>query len=181
MIDKKNKKLVNKLMQADPHINPTEKIYEAVLGTLQATLIGTTIIKKGIFIATDQNLYFFRKYFSGYECEVFPYEEITFKDIGNRLSGHRIIFYANHTKIVISQIKSGDIKGFMERLEKQTVTEANENLTENTYELILDEEKGKSIVEYLKALKELVEMDIVTQEDFNEVKKKTLGLPSKKA
>lgn len=176
MIDKKNKKLVRMLVQADPYISPSEKIYEAILGTINTTLMGTIIIKKGIFIATDKNLYFFRKYLSGYDCEAFPYEDITLNDIGKRLSGHRIVFYSSHTKIVISHIKSGDIKSFMEYFEKQTTPEPNSDSVESTYEIILDEDKGKSIVEYLKALKELVDMNIVTQEDFDEVKRKTLGL-----
>lgn len=176
MIDKKNKKLVRMLMQADPYIPPSEKIYEAIFATINTTLMGTIIIKKGIFIATDKNLYFFKKYLFGYDCEIFPYEGMTLNDIGKRLSGHRIVFYSGHTKIVISQIKFGDIKGFMGFLEKQTAPEPEPVMTENTYKIILDEDKGKSIVEYLKALKELVDMNIVTQDDFDEVKRKTLGL-----
>ncbi|HFM6496279.1 PH domain-containing protein [Enterococcus lactis] len=121
----------------------------------------------GYFLATNKRLFFFGKRTFGFDSESFPYSNISSFEFAKKSMGYKISFYASGNKVNMKWISIGDINFFVNFVKKMEAknhdhTEQNQSLT--------------SPIQKVKELKELLDMDIITTDEFEKKKKELLGL-----
>jgi hypothetical protein len=75
-------KLEKLVEQVQTHLDEGEKVLVAVRGSYEIERMGQDSVRKGIFAATDHRLVFYAKKMTGYDFEVFPYENISSIEMG---------------------------------------------------------------------------------------------------
>lgn len=107
-------KLDKLLEQAKEHFEPGEEVVAAIQGTYETKIAGQDSIRKGSFIATDQRLVFYAKKLTGYDLEVFPYENISSIEMGKGMMGHHISLFASGNNVRMKWIdKKQDVPAFI--------------------------------------------------------------------
>lgn len=140
-----------------------ETVVYALSGVYETKSLGSDTIKNGVLIATENRIVFYAKRFTGYDSESFKYSNISSIETGKKMMGSTITFYASGNKVSMKWIQEPDYQDFVEYVEdrigkKELVSDSADNLTE------------------IKKLKELLDIDAITQEEFDTKKKELLGL-----
>ena len=167
-LDTKNKKFSKQLKYAQEYLEPGEKVVEGVFGTYETKSMGTDTIKNGVFLATNKRLFFFGKRTFGFDSESFPYSNISSFEFAKKAMGYKISFYASGNKVNMKWISIGDIDSFVNFV-KEKMEAKNHDHTEQNQSLT-------SPIQKVKELKELLDMDIITTDEFEKKKKELLGL-----
>lgn len=167
-LDTKNKKFSKQLKYAQEYLEPGEKVVEGVFGTYETKSMGTDTIKNGVFLATNKRLFFFGKRTFGFDSESFPYTNISSFEFAKKAMGYKISFYASGNKVNMKWISIGDINSFVNFV-KEKMEAKNHDHTEQNQSLTFPIQK-------VKELKELLDMDIITTDEFEKKKKELLGL-----
>ncbi|MGM8140892.1 PH domain-containing protein [Enterococcus italicus] len=163
-LDVNNKKISKQLKFAKEHLEPGEKVMEGVFGAYETKSLGNDTVKNGIFLATDRRLFFYGKRTFGFDSESFPYSNISSIEFGKKAMGYTLSFYASGNKVNMKWINYGDVASFVNYV-KTKMNEKNKSSSESLTE--------KSAVDQVKEMKELLDMGIISLEEF-EVKKKQL-------
>ena len=167
VLDTKNKKIMKQVKPATEHLEPNEVIHEGVFGAYETKSLGNETIKNGVFLATNKRLFFYGKRTFGFDSESFPYENISSFEFSKKAMGYKISFYASGNKVDMKWINSGDVDSFVEFV-KGKMNAPRQNTPNQQHE--------KSPIEEVKELKELLDMGIITSEEFEFKKKQLLGL-----
>lgn len=154
----KNLKLVKELV-----LKKDEKIIYSLYGTYQTKSLGQDTVKNGIIVATETRIVFFAKRFTGYDSESFKFSNISSIESGQKFLGKTITFYASGNEVTISNIVDNNFQEFVDYVEerigkKEVSATQNDNLSQ------------------IKQLKELLDMDAISQEEFDAKKKELLGM-----
>lgn len=151
-------------LKASAHLEEGEQILAAVSGTYETKMFGQDTIKTGVFLATDRRLVMYAPRFTGYDMEVFPYDNISSIESGKGLMGSHIAFFTSGNKVKMKWIQSPDFATFVElvkgRIGKRTPV---------TQEASLD------IPDQIRKLSELKDSGILTEEEFTAKKTELLG------
>lgn len=166
-LDVNNKKISKQLKFAQEHLEPDEKVFEGVFGAYETKSLGNDTVKNGIFLATDRRLFFFGKRTFGFDSESFPYSNISSIEFGKKAMGHTLSFYASGYRVQMKWINYGDIAAFVNFV-KSKMNEKNIKSNSTT--------SAPTSVEQVKEMKELLDMGIITLEEFETKKKELLGL-----
>lgn len=166
-LDVNNKKISKQLKFAKEHLEPGEKVIEGVFGAYETKSLGTDTVKNGIFLATDKRLFFYGKRTFGFDSESFPYSNISSIEFGKKAMGHTLSFYASGNKVTMKWINAGDVASFVNYV-KTKMDEKNSRKINTTVK--------NSAVEQVKEMKELLDMGIITLDEFEFKKKELLGL-----
>lgn len=157
-----NKKKNIKLATRDV-LKDEESVIFSLSGVYETKSLGADTVKNGVLIATENRIVFYAKRLTGYDSESFKYSNISSIDTGKKMLGSSITFYASGNKVSMKWIQEPDYQQFVEYVEdkigkKEVVPQANDNLEE------------------LKKLKELLDMEAITEEEYEAKKKELLGL-----
>lgn len=113
-----SKKLEKLKANVSEKLEQDEEIIASVLGAYKSTTMGKDTLRNGIFVATQKRLVFYGKRTFGYDMESFPYGNISSIDMGKKLLGHNITFYASGNKVSLEMINHGDIDGLLQHTQK---------------------------------------------------------------
>lgn len=144
-----------------------ETVVYALSGVYETKSLGSDTIKNGVLIATENRIVFYAKRFTGYDSESFKYSNISSIETGKKMMGSTITFYASGNKVSMKWIQEADYQEFVEYVEdkigkKESTPAAAPQATDN--------------LEELKKLKELLDMEAITEEEYEAKKKELLGL-----
>lgn len=162
-----NKKISKQLRFAQEHLDPGEKVVEGVFGVYETKSLGNDTIKNGVFLATDKRLFFYGKRTFGFDSESFPYSNISSIEFGKKAMGYTLSFYASGNKVNMKWISDGDVAAFVDYV-KNRMDEKNSHKT--------NAPAKTSAVEQVKEMKELLDMGIISLDEFEVKKKELLGL-----
>lgn len=165
-LDANNKKIAKQLKFAKEHLEDGEKVFEGVFGAYETKSLGNDTVKNGIILATDRRLFFFGKRTFGFDSESFPYSNISSIEYGKKAMGHTLSFYASGNKVQMKWINYGDVSALVDFV-KEKMNEKNsktKSITEPT------------VVDQVKEMKELLDLGIITLDEFETKKKELLGL-----
>jgi hypothetical protein len=102
------------LAQAKEHLEEGEEVLASVKGSYETKRMGQDSVRKGILAASDRRLVFFAKKMTGYDLEVFPYENISSIEMGKSMMGHHIKFFASGNEVKLKWIdKKEDVGAFV--------------------------------------------------------------------
>lgn len=166
-LDVNNKRISKQLKFAQEHLEPEEKVIEGVFGSYETKSLGKDTIKNGIFLATNKRLFFYGKRTFGFDSESFPYSNISSIEFGKKAMGYTLSFYASGNKVNMKWIKDGDIASLVNYVK----TKMNEK-----YKPVSGLSAQQSVIEQIKELKELLDMEIISTEEFEVKKRQLLGL-----
>ncbi|EOS7838112.1 PH domain-containing protein [Enterococcus hirae] len=130
--------------------------------------MGTDTIKNGVFLATNKRLFFFGKRTFGFDSESFPYSNISSFEFAKKAMGYKISFYASGNKVNMKWISIGDINSFVNYVKEKMEAKNHNNIEQN--------QSLTSPIQKVKELKELLDMEIITKDEFEKKKKELLGL-----
>jgi len=149
--------------QVRPHLQRDELIVASVLGQFETSRMGMDSLKTGAMFATNQRLVFFTKWISGFNLEHFPYQNISSFEVGKKLMGHYVAFFASGNEVKLKWIRTGDMALF-----SRTVREAMEGDTSVSTQPVIND-----AIDKLERLGKLRDAGVVSGEEF-ELKKHEL-------
>lgn len=158
---KKDEKILN---EAKSHLESNEEVIDYVVGYFKSSLMGNDFPRKGIFLATESNLFFYGKKTFGYKTESFPYSNISSMETGKFGEGHSITLFASGNKVEIIGVTSPNVQEFISFL-KGKIGKKNESKAQNI-----------SVADELKKFADLRDAGILTDEEFEAKKKQLLGI-----
>lgn len=138
------------------HLDPEENIITSVLGAYETKIMGKDTVRNGIFLATDKRLVFYSKRLTGFDLEIFPYENISSIEMGKGLMGHHISFFASGNKVRMKWINHGNIELFVSEVKARIGKKSESNNI-----------PAPDVADQIKKLAELKESGILTEEEFN--------------
>ncbi len=160
-------KLDRLLEQAKAHFESGEKALVSVLGAYETKLMGSETVRNGIFVATDRRLLFYAKKFTGFDLEVFPYENISSIEMGKNLMGHHISLFASGNKVEMKWINKGEVQLFLNTVKSRISDVHGAREPASSRETV-------DPIEQLRKLGELQEAGVITQVEFETKKKEML-------
>ena len=151
-------------------LNENEEIQYSIFGAYETKSLGADTVKNGVLVATNQRIIFYAKRFTGYDLENFDYSKISTFELSKKLMGNIITFSSSGNKVNIKWVNDDELDDFIEYVNKRM--QGRDSITDTKKE-------SSSISENLneiKQLKELLDMDAITQEEFDLKKKELLNL-----
>ncbi|MBM0354284.1 hypothetical protein EFT04_07315 [Staphylococcus pseudintermedius] len=169
---KKNLELITNLF-----LHEKEKIAHSIFGAYETKTLGTDTIRHGVLAATDERVIFCAKRLSGYDSEIFHYHKISTFELSKKVMGNIITFYSSGNKVSIKWIRNDELNAFIDYVNKKiNGNEANsQNNLVPDHDTFYDDNELENLNK-LKLLKELLEIDAITQKEFEDKKKKLLNL-----
>lgn len=159
-----NKWLVRKEIKELPHILWEGEVPEkAIQGVYQN--------KQGMLVATDKRLIFIDKGIFSLTVEDFPYDKITSIQYKTGIIFGEMMIYASGNQAKIEQVDKKTVRSFAEWV-RNNIEQAKLDKPDS-----VSPPSGNSsnLVEQLKQLAELKKQGILTEEEFQDQKKKILG------
>ena len=148
------------LGKAKEHFEPDEEAISTVCGAPD------TWASPGIFVATNQRLIFYSKKLTGFELEVFPYKNISSIEMGKKLMGHHISFFASGNKVSMKWIKTGGVQEFVEVIKSRMTSSSSPRPTPT--------QTPDDPLAQLEKLSKLRAAGVVTKEEFESKKAEIL-------
>ena len=158
---------IDKLTElAKVHLDTDEEIVAVVQGKYYGEWFGKarTMLRNGLFLATDKRVVLYGTRMSGFEMEVFFYPNISSIELGRNWMGHRVSFFASNNRVDMEQIKTGDVLKFVEYV-KSRIEKKDQETT--------PPEPTVDIPDQIRQLAALKDQGILTEEEF-ELKKTEL-------
>ncbi|WP_246578324.1 PH domain-containing protein [Clostridium frigoris] len=158
------------LVELKSHLENGEEIESHIFGAYQAKIMNNDSVRNGVLVATETRIIFYAKKMFGYDMEVFPYLNISSIEVSKDFMGHKISFFATGNKVTVKWIHSKNIMEF--------VTLVRDRIGKKHEPSIIAKEttSEKSPIEKIKELKELLDIGIITQEEFDAKKKQLLEM-----
>ncbi|MEG0619177.1 MAG: PH domain-containing protein [Bacilli bacterium] len=163
-LDLSNKKFAKQMQLASEHFEVGETCLEGVFGAYETESLGSNTIKSGVFLATNKRLFFYAKRTFGFDSETYLYQNISSLEVSKKFAGYTISFYASNNKVKMKMINFGDVESFVafvkNRMDSKNTIEPNDQI---------------DVVQKLKDFKELLDLDIISQEEFDKKKQELLN------
>ena len=153
--------------QAEKHFDDGECALQTVFGAYETKIMGSDSVRNGIFIATDQRLLFYAKKLTGYDCEAFPYTNISSMEMGKSLMGHYINFFASGNSAKMKWISTGDVRAFVDTVKAQMASAKSTKASSS--------EQPMDPVEQLERLGKLHATGVLTDAEFASKKAEILS------
>ncbi|MFO3701476.1 PH domain-containing protein [Staphylococcus felis] len=169
---KKNLELIT-----DSFLHKNEEIVHSIFGAYETKSLGNDTVKNGVLAATEERIIFCAKRLSGYDSEIFHYNKISTFELSKKLMGNIITFYSSGNKVSIKWINDDELDDFIEFVNKKI--NGKETGSQNVLETEPDtsnEDNELEAFKKIKMLKELLDMDAITQDEFEAKKKQLLNL-----
>lgn len=156
----------------DVFLHDNETIIYAIFGAYKTKSLGKDTIWHGVLAATDERIIFCAKRLSGYDSEIFHYSKISTFELSKILMWNTISFYSSGNKVSMKWVNDKDLDKFIEFVNKN-VEGSNNSL--GLIDQATHSDNDLQPLEKIKKLKELLDMDAITQEEFDKKKQQLLN------
>ena len=156
------------------HLNPGEKVREAVLGTYEGKWLGEDVLRTGALIATDRRVVLYGTKLTGYDYESFAYRNISSVEMSKGAMGHAITFFASGNKACLKWIKSGSADGFVSYV-RQQMDQGSRPSAVPAPVPVTAQSAGPDIPDQIKQLADLHRSGVLTDEEFQAKKTELLS------
>ena len=106
------------LEQAKEHFGAGESALAIVSGAYETKIGKHDTVRNGVLIATNQRLIFYAKKLTGFDLEALPYERISSLEMGKKLGGRWIKFFASGNTVSMKWIQD-DLTAFINTVRSQ--------------------------------------------------------------
>lgn len=152
---------------AQEHLEPGEEVKYAIFGAYESTILGKDTVRNGIFIATESRIVFYGKRTFGYDLEEFPYSNVSSFESGKHMMGNYISFFASGNKVKLKWINDKDFGDFVAFIKPKIGKKSETGSAQDTTPI--------SAADEIRKYKSLLDEGIITQEEFEDQKKKLLS------
>lgn len=170
-MDKRHEKALKKYSKVYDHIEDSEEILALATGSFESKILGEESVRNGILVATSKKVIRFNKKLIGYEAEEISYNKISSVKSSDGLTGAKITVYTSgndiHLKFGMQPDSDILVKVIKEQMERISTP------TEHVQTAV---SQPSSDVERIKELKGLLDVGLLTQEEFEAKKKQILGI-----
>jgi Bacterial PH domain/Short C-terminal domain len=161
-------KLDKLLGKAQEHLEEGEEVVAAVQGSYETKILGEDSVRTGIFAATNRRLVFYAKKMTGYDLEVFPYENISSIEMGKSMMGHHIKLFASGNEVRMKWIKDKDgVARFVNTVKDRMKGGAQPDSTRTA--------PAPDLADQIRRLGELRAEGLLSEEEFQAQKQKLLS------
>lgn len=161
------KKTKNLSLVKETVLNENEEIQYSIFGTYETKTLGQETVKNGVLVATNKRIIFYAKRFSGYDLENFDYNKISTFELSKKFTGNTLSFYSSGNKVNMKWINDAELDDFIAYVN---------NKMQGPKEQPSQTENKNDNLDQIKQLKELLDMEAITQEEFDLKKKQLLNL-----
>ena len=106
------------LEQAKEHFGAGESALAVISGAYETKIGKHDTVRNGVLIATNQRLLFYAKKLTGFDLEALPYERISSLEMGKKLGGRWIKFFASGNTVSMKWIQD-DLTAFVNTVQSQ--------------------------------------------------------------
>ena len=165
---KNGKTAIKNLNGAMEHFEDDEELIDYIFGMYDSKLLKNDTKTNGVLIATNKRVILYgKKMITGFDFETIDYNKISSVEYNQGMIFGELKIHTSGNVIKIETTMHNGARELI-KLIKNKINTPTQTLTSIAQE--------KSIPEQLKELKELVDMDILTQDEFDAKKKQLLGL-----
>lgn len=148
-------------------LNDGETIQYSIFGTYETKTLGNNTVKNGILVATEKRIIFYAKRLSGFDLENFDYNKISTFELSKKLMGNVLTIYSSGNKVNVKWINDAELDDFVEYVNDRMQSKSDKKTT-------IDNEEQN--LKKIKQLKELLDIEAITKEEFETKKAHLLGL-----
>lgn len=156
---------IDKLLEGlKEHLEKGETISKYVVGLFEGKMFGKDTLRDGILASTDKRIVFYaKKMFSGFEMEVFPYQNISSIEMSKGLTGYKISMFTSGNSATMKMINHGDVPSFIQDVKSKIGKKESSQLSQD------------DVIDKLERLAKLKEQGILTEAEFLEQKRRILA------
>lgn len=162
---KNSKPALKNIEGAREHLENNEEIIDYLFGMYDSKILGEDTKRNGVLVATNKRVIFYGKKMLGYELETIDYQKISSVDYSKGLVYGKLKIYTSGNDIEFETTMEHNARKFMQLIKEEAVSPQKDSTT-NTPQ--------KNSIEELKEYKELLDLEIITQEEFDAKKKELL-------
>lgn len=163
------KSIAKQLDGVKEHLEHGEEILKYLFGIYDSKMLGEKTKRNGILIATNKRVVFYGKKTFGYNLETIDYSRISSVDYSKGYVYGKIKIYTSGNDIEFETTMEIEAKEFMQIIKEKQHEPKQQSTT-------IINEPSKSPAEQIKEYKELLDLDIISQEEFDAKKKELLGI-----
>lgn len=164
---KKQKKTIKNMKAAKEHLEDGEQIIDYVFGMYASKMLGGDTKRNGVLIATNQRIIFYGKKKFGYNMESIDYGKISSIEYSRGMIFGKIKIYTSGNDITFETSMEQTARKIMAVIKEKTKGKPSVKTTTTNI-------PEKTPIEQLKEYKELLDLEIITQEEFDAKKKQLL-------
>lgn len=151
------------------HLEHDEEIIKYLYGMYDSTMLGEKTKRNGVMVGTDKRVIFYGKKTFGYNLETIDYSKISSVDYSKGYVFGKMKIYTSGNDIEFETAMEIEAKEFMQIIKEKQHEPKQQSTT-------IINEPSKSPAEQIKEYKELLDLDIISQEEFDAKKKELLGI-----
>lgn len=148
------------------HLAADEEIIASVFGAYEAKVMGNDSVRNGVLIATPSRVVFYAKKLGGHDLETFPLSNISSIESGKNMMGNTITFFASGNRVSLKWVNKGDIRGFVDFVQKNIGRPAASSAASAP---------TASIPDQIRQLAELRDQGILSDAEFDQKKSELLS------
>lgn len=155
------------LEEAKQHLNG-EGVKYHLEGLYKSEMLGLDKHRKAVLIATEKQVFLYCQKFTGFESESIPFSTITSLEVGKGFTGHKVKVISTNNTIELIYINSNKVNDFV------TYVKSNIGINSKKDDINNKAKEVASVADEILKLKGLLDMDVLTQEEFDKRKKQLL-------
>ena len=160
---------MNLLAEAKKHLG-SEKVKYHLKGLYKSEMLGFGKHRDAVFVATDKQVFLYCQKLIGFEAESIPLSTITSLEFSNGFTGHKVKIISKNNTVELIYIRSNEVNDFI------TYVKSNIGITTSEKDATpKKEERVISVADELLKFKGLLDIGVLSQEEFDKKKKQLLG------
>jgi len=158
---------MNLLALAKEQLNGEEVKY-SLEGLYKSEMIGFDKHRKAVFVATDKQIFLYCQKFIGYETESIPFSTVNSLEVSKGFTGHKVKIFSSNNTVELIYINSNQVNEFVNYVKGNIgVNSKYDDTPKNAPGVV-------SVADEILKLKGLLDMSVLTQEEFDKKKKQLL-------
>ncbi len=155
------------LEAAKQHLSGAEIKYH-LEGLYKSEMLGFGKHREAVFVATDNQIFLYCQKLLGFETESLPFSTITSLEVGKSLTGYKVKIISTNNTVELIYIRSNQVDNFVSYIKSNIGINSNpNNSNKNNTEIT-------SVADEILKLKGLLDMGVLTQEEFDKRKDQLL-------
>jgi len=152
---------------AKQHLNG-EKVKYHLKGLYKSEMLGFDKHREAVLVVTDKQVFLYCQKFTGFESESIPFSTITSLEVGKGFTGHKVKVISTNNTVELIYINSNQVNDFVTYVKGNIgINSKKDDTTKKAKEVV-------SVADEILKLKGLLDMDVLTQEEFDKRKKQLL-------
>lgn len=131
-------------------------------------MLGFNKHREAVLVVTDRQVFLYCQKLTGFESESIPLSTITSLEVGKAFTGHKVKVISTNNTVELIYINSTEVNSFV------TYVKGNIGVNSKKDDTTKSISADMSIADEILKLKKLLDMDALTHQEFDELKKKLL-------